>query len=315
MLLLALTTVLVLGTPIDELNAFEDSKPFAAPKAVFGKNHFSSLKPEEWRARFPSQIHYHGESTLGYPREVTYTDAEIAVALSHSVDWRSSFANPGNVTAVTRIRNQGQCGACWSFAVIAALEGAWAASGQPLSAFSEQWILDCLPPTPYFEGCGGGAINALVVALQSPMPTVPYAKNYEFSSWNNHTTGVCQLSNGGVAQVSRGLQVEATSSQNIEDAFAAFLYYSGPLAVGVAASSSRWMSYQSGILTCPETNLQLDHAVTLVGYGTDSSGNKYWIAKNSWSPGWGENGYLKLARGTNECLVGSVGVSVEVVAP
>jgi hypothetical protein len=42
-------------------------------------------------------------------------------------------------------------------------------------------------------------------------------------------------------------------------------------------------------------NPDIDHAVTLVGYG-EENGQKYWLVRNSWSPAWGEQGYIKIAR-------------------
>jgi hypothetical protein len=48
---------------------------------------------------------------------------------------------------------------------------------------------------------------------------------------------------------------------------------------------------------------KINHAVTVVGYGTQN-GMPYWLVKNSWGPNWGDNGYIRIRRGTNECGIG-----------
>ena len=40
------------------------------------------------------------------------------------------------------------------------------------------------------------------------------------------------------------------------------------------------------------------HAVAIVGY---DDAEQCWIIKNSWGPDWGENGFFRIAAGTNEC--------------
>merc|ERR1712108_81816 len=68
----------------------------------------------------------------------------------------------------------------------------------------------------------------------------------------------------------------------------------GPLAVSVDASA--WGSYEEGIFDgCNNVNPDINHAVQLVGYGTDeNSGENFWLVRNSWGPSWGENGYIRL---------------------
>merc|ERR1739847_153617 len=70
----------------------------------------------------------------------------------------------------------------------------------------------------------------------------------------------------------------------------------GPLAVAVYASG--WGGYSGGVYDgCSfDSNIALNHAVQLVGYGTDEALGDYWIVRNSWGSRWGEGGYIRLKR-------------------
>jgi len=47
------------------------------------------------------------------------------------------------------------------------------------------------------------------------------------------------------------------------------------------------------------------HSLTAVGYGDEDDGSQYWHLKNSWGEGWGEGGYIRIARGLGHCSVGT----------
>jgi len=76
------------------------------------------------------------------------------------------------------------------------------------------------------------------------------------------------------------------------------MYYSGGVYTSVPNQRTEWE--------------KVDHAVLLVGYG-EENGKKYWILQNSWGKDWGEHGYFRMARGTDESGVESIVVSADVV--
>ncbi|KAI4371989.1 hypothetical protein MLD38_010277 [Melastoma candidum] len=55
------------------------------------------------------------------------------------------------------------------------------------------------------------------------------------------------------------------------------------------------MSYSGGIFAGP-CGTDMDHGVTVVGYGTTADGTKYWLVKNSWGQSWGESGYIRMKK-------------------
>ena len=72
---------------------------------------------------------------------------------------------------------------------------------------------------------------------------------------------------------------------------------------------SLYNSNRSGVYDandCKKGLADLNHAMDLVGYGTDdASGLDYWIVRNSWGNGWGVDGYILVRRGVNTCGVES----------
>lgn len=69
---------------------------------------------------------------------------------------------------------------------------------------------------------------------------------------------------------------------------------SKPNSVAIAADSYVFQTYSSGVITSAACGTTIDHAVTAVGYGTES-GQDYFLVQNSWGTGWGDNGLVKIA--------------------
>ena len=87
------------------------------------------------------------------------------------------------------------------------------------------------------------------------------------------------------------------------------VYKYGAVATGIYAGDNGFGNYNKGVFDqCSST--QINHAVTVVGYGTES-GNPYWLVKNSWGDNWGDGGYIKIARGKTECGIGGNCAAVE----
>lgn len=198
-------------------------------------------------------------------------------ALPSSWDWREH-------EGVTPVKNQGSCGSCWAFGTVAPLESQIKiACGQTVD-LSEQYLVSC---NPYGYGCNGGWFTAHNMhkppgaVLESAFPYRaanvtcggPYSHPYYIDGW---------------AYIGSSSSVPATAAIK-----QAILNY-GPVAAAVAVNSA-FQYYRSGIFDGTYTGI--NHAVTLVGW--DDTGG-YWILKNSWGTGWGENGYMRIKYGANK---------------
>ncbi|KAK1293955.1 Vignain [Acorus calamus] len=71
---------------------------------------------------------------------------------------------------------------------------------------------------------------------------------------------------------------------------------SQPISVAIDAGGSAFQFYKEGVFSGP-CGTSMNHAVTVVGYGTTVDGTKYWSVKNSWGDTWGEKGYIRMQRG------------------
>ena len=92
-----------------------------------------------------------------------------------------------------------------------------------------------------------------------------------------------------------GIAGYVTLMQNDYPSLLNAIALTGPVAVSVDASS--WHAYEGGVFSgCDQASPDINHAVVAVGYGVESDGQAYWLVRNSWSPAWGERGYIKLAR-------------------
>merc|ERR1719267_465380 len=202
-------------------------------------------------------------------------------ALDDAVDWSKKGA-------VTPIKNQGQCGSCWSFSATGSLEGAWEIATGKLVSISEQQLVDCSKAEGN-QGCQGGLMgDAFKYMEQNGMCT---EESYSYTARN----GQCHNS-GCTIGVPKG-SVTGYKDVSLDDENALMeAVAKGPVSIAIEADKSVFQLYKTGVLSSAQCGDQLDHGVLVVGYGA-LNGQKYWKVKNSWGGSWGMEGYVLLARG------------------
>ncbi|CAG9313013.1 unnamed protein product [Blepharisma stoltei] len=264
---------------IDEFNArfkiFRDNIAFARVHNTLGKTYwlgitqFSDLTHDEFKSRYTPNAYVPNE-------DGPVADYNPDMAAPSSVDWRTKGA-------VTAVKNQGQCGSCWSFSTTGAVEGTWFLAGHTLVSLSEQELMDC--STSYGnKGCDGGLMtSAFKFVVQKGLTT---ESNYPYKAEN----GECNttLEKNVAAKISSYAIVAAKNSNALMAAVA-----TKPVSVAVEADQAAWQSYVGGIVSS-NCGTALDHGVLIVGYDNTNS-PPYWIVKNSWGPSWGEQGYIRIA--------------------
>mmetsp|Transcript_15665 Transcript_15665/g.46229 ORF Transcript_15665/g.46229 Transcript_15665/m.46229 type:complete len:753 (-) Transcript_15665:166-2424(-) len=212
--------------------------------------------------------------------------------LPKEVDWRGSGADAG-------VKDQGMCGSCWSFGATAAMEGAWYVATGEKRSFSEQQILDCAYDFGNV-GCDGGeaktALNYVAAAGGIALEQDYYYHSTGDFCWEKNFTLVGKFDGF--------LQVEPRDEAALMEA----VYTLGPLAVGIDPSPDSFLYYKEGVYTDPECDINnLDHQVILFGYGTSDDGKDFWLVKNMWSKFWGNDGYVRIARGKGDCGIATDG--------
>jgi cathepsin L len=247
-----------------------------------GITQFSDLTHQEFKDQYlgyknPSNVHSLNKKTI---EDHVYSTKD----LPESVDWREKGA-------ISKVKNQGQCGSCWAFATTEMIESYAQISSQDMVELSTQQVTSCTPNPVNCGGTGGcrGSIaqlgfNYIQLFGHTTEESWPYV------SGSNGQTGSCDFDMENTTPVVT-LKGYDTLPPNNQEAVMNHLANVGPLAINVDASE--WHTYTGGIFDgCDFTqNIEINHVVQLVGYTPDA-----WIVRNSWSNGWGEEGYIRLAK-------------------
>lgn len=268
-------------------------------------NKFADLTNEEFRST------YMGLRTRSHSR--TGFSYDEHGDLPESKDWRKEGA-------VTKVKNQGRCGnvsckykciafrcfemlfqfhhimqfilclhagGCWAFSAVAAIEGLHKIKSGKLVSLSEQELIDCDVESDN-QGCQGGLMETAFTFIINN-GGITTEKDYPYQG----VDGTCdtEKTEHYAVSISGYEKVPADNEAKLKAAAA-----HQPISVGIDAGGYSFQLYSEGVFSgiCGR---QLNHAVTVVGYGEENR-DKYWIVKNSWGSEWGESGYIRMKRDT-----------------
>ena len=197
----------------------------------------------------------------------------------NAVDWDKSGY-------VQKVKNQGQCGSCWAFSAIGALESAIAMKSQTneIPNLSEQELVDCSKSYGNM-GCNGGLMNlGYDYILEHHINT---ETNYPYKGSDN--TCLTSKIGEGKQSITKCVRVPPNT-----DGLTAALR-TQPVAVAFYVNLG-FQFYHGGVFDPWFCNGEPNHGVLAVGFDLGAS-KPFYRVKNSWGVGWGESGYFRMAIG------------------
>jgi cathepsin L len=240
-----------------------------------GVNRFADLSLEEFVVQFNG---FHMSPTAKRNGSTFLTPS--AMVAPKEMDWRTKGY-------VTPVKDQGQCGSCWSFSATGSLEGQHFKKTGKLISLSEQNLVDC--STTYGnQGCNGGWMDQAFEYIKDNGIDTESSYPYEARD------GKCRFNPNNVAASVTG---HHDIPEGDEDSLLAAVASVGPVSVAIDASHRSFQLYKKGVYVEPRcSSTRLDHGVLAAGYGETTDGQAYWLVKNSWAENWGDSGYIQMAR-------------------
>lgn len=268
-----------------------------------GVNQFADFTHGEFKARYLglARTQAKGETLRG-----TYNTGSGLQAPS-AWDWREKGA-------VTHVKNQGDCGSCWAFSAVAAMESRYFLDGNTLTSFSEQELVDCVDKGKDNCNRGGEMHDGVEEIVKNHGAKINTEKQYPYADGTSPHKEKCKPKEQVAIQTQFTGYMNVTSGN--ETALQMASWKMGTISVGIDASEAKFQMYAGGVYSnwrCKKKSDQLDHGVSVVGYGTEKSKNglDYWIVKNSWGASWGKSGYIWMKRNAeNMCGIATDAIFV-----
>ena len=260
-------------------------------------NKFADLEPLEWKKTYAS----------GFKKFRNTREKNIKIFntedLPSAIDYSDAKEPRGK--RVTDVKDQGQCGSCWTFSSTGNMEGQIMHQHKDPTPMSEQQLIDChYEEGSDHNGCDGGLMSSAFEYWKTT-PSVS-EDQYQYTGEDNQGAN-CKTGYTNQYTVKDVYDVTADSPTQLK----ACLRDHGPTSIAIEADAMAFQLYKSGVITknCGD---DVDHAVLAAGYGIENIegvNTPYWKVKNSWGSQWGENGYVRI--GTDQC--GSTQMALTIV--
>ena len=261
-------------------------------------NQFGDLTAEEFKGLNKLRVDMSKVGRLA-PEEVT-SDVDTS-DLPTEMDWRKKGA-------VTAVKNQGQCGSCWSFSTTGSLEGANFLATGKLISLSEQELVSCSDSEGNM-GCNGGLMDNAFKWIEKDNHGIASEDAYPYKSGGGNVPSCQKSQHPNVADVQSFTDVAEQDPKALMKAVA-----QQPVSIAIEADQHAFQFYKEGIIKEGTCGTSLDHGVLAVGYGTED-GKDYWLVKNSWASSWGDEGYVKLERNMSKNGPGTCGIQLKASYP
>ena len=205
------------------------------------------------------------------------------------VDWRLNGS-------VTDVRNSAPWTDAAITAVVEALEAQYAQQHGQLIRLSTQQLVECMYP-----GDKSTVIEIYKYLMGDDSEGLASEADYP-----EREPSFCQFDKSKSVGSSSGYLWIPGGRDDSEEKVRDEVETDGPVVAVIDARDPAFQMYKSGIYsseTCEQSSP--NHAVLIIGYGTEA-GQAYWLVKNSWGKGWGEEGYFRIARNKgNMCGISS----------
>jgi len=260
-----------------------------------------------------------------------YLDTPISQIATSSLPKNWDWRDVDGENFVPDLKEQGSCGSCYAMAAITTLESRIrvATNNKDRTPLSTQFVITC---SPYTEGCDGGYPELIgkfgkdyELVAESCMPYKANTKLVRCSEVCDYTSHPKQY------KVKDYYFVGGYYGGCNEEAMMKEIYARGPI-VGSFEPAFDFSFYQRGVYSNNHNKVnflqeeskgpsrkvmkdynreweKVDHSIVIVGWGEEDN-KKYWICMNTWGPTWGEHGFFRIKRGTDESSIESIAVAL-----